>query len=57
MTPQFVRDTKSILSHIVNNEENRRKLWESELARLQKFSQMESADAYFKKMLKEWHDQ
>lgn len=57
MTPQFVRDTKSILSHIVNNEESRRKLWESELARLQKFSQMESADAYFKKMLKEWHDQ
>ena len=57
MTSQFVRDTKSILSHIVNNEENRRKLWENELARLQKFSQMESADAYFKKMLKEWHDQ
>jgi hypothetical protein len=40
----------------LNNEEDRRKLWESELARLQKFSELESAEAYFKKMLKEWHD-
>lgn len=56
MTSNFVHDAKSALSHILNNEENRRKLWESELARLQKFSELESAEAYFKKMLKEWHD-
>lgn len=56
MTSNFVHDVKSALSHILNNEEDRRKLWESELARLQKFSELESAEAYFKKMLKEWHD-
>ena len=56
MTSKFVHDAKSALSHILNNEEDRRKLWESELARLQKFSELESAEAYFKKMLKEWHD-
>lgn len=56
MTSNFVHDAKSALSHILNNEEDRRKLWESELARLQKFSELESAEAYFKKMLKEWHD-
>lgn len=56
MTSNFVQDAKSALSHILNNEEDRRKLWESELARLQKFSELESAEAYFKKMLKEWHD-
>lgn len=56
MTSNFVHDAKSALSHILNNEEDRRKLWESELARLQKFSKLESAEAYFKKMLKEWHD-
>ena len=56
MTSNFVHDAKSALSHILNNEEDRRKLWESELARLQKFSEFESAEAYFKKMLKEWHD-
>ena len=56
MTSNFVHDAKSALSHILNNEEYRRKLWESELARLQKFSELESAEAYFKKMLKEWHD-
>ena len=56
MTSSFVHDAKSALSHILNNEEDRRKLWESELARLQKFSELESAEAYFKKMLKEWHD-
>ena len=55
MTSNFVHDAKSALSHILNNEEDRRKLWESELARLQKFSELESAEAYFKKMLKEWH--
>ena len=55
-TSNFVHDAKSALSHILNNEEDRRKLWESELARLQKFSELESAEAYFKKMLKEWHD-
>ena len=56
MTSNFVHDAKSALSHILNNEEDRRKLWESDLARLQKFSELESAEAYFKKMLKEWHD-
>lgn len=56
MTSNFVHDAKSVLSHILNSEEDRRKLWESELARLQKFSELESAEAYFKKMLKEWHD-
>lgn len=56
MTSNFVHDAKSALSHILNNEEDRRKLWESELARLQRFSELESAEAYFKKMLKEWHD-
>lgn len=56
MTSNFVHDAKSALSHILNNEEDRRKLWESELARLQKFSELEFAEAYFKKMLKEWHD-
>lgn len=56
MTSNFVHDAKSALSHILNNEEDRRRLWESELARLQKFSELESAEAYFKKMLKEWHD-
>lgn len=56
MTSNFVHDAKSALSHILNNEEDRRKLWESELACLQKFSELESAEAYFKKMLKEWHD-
>lgn len=56
MTSNFVHDAKSALSHILNNEEDRRKLWESELARLQEFSELESAEAYFKKMLKEWHD-
>ena len=56
MTSNFVHDAKSALSHILNNEEDRRKLWESELARLQKFSELESAEAYFKKMLKEWYD-
>ena len=56
MTSNFVHDAKSALSHILNNEEDRRKLWESELARLQKFSELESAEAYFKKRLKEWHD-
>ena len=56
MTSSFVHDAKSALSHILNNEEGRRKLWESELARLQKFSELESAEAYFKKMLKEWYD-
>ena len=56
MNSNFVHDAKSALSHILNNEEDRRKLWESELARLQKFSELESAEAYFKKMLKEWHD-
>lgn len=56
MTSSFVHDAKSVLSHILNNEEDRRKLWESELARLQKFSELESAEAYFKKMLKEWYD-
>lgn len=56
MTSNFVHDAKSALSHILNDEEDRRKLWESELARLQKFSELESAEAYFKKMLKEWHD-
>lgn len=56
MTSNFVHDAKSALSHILNNEEDRRKLWKSELARLQKFSELESAEAYFKKMLKEWHD-
>lgn len=56
MTSSFVHDAKSALSHILNNEEDRRKLWESELARLQKFSELESAEAYFKKMLKEWYD-
>lgn len=56
MTSNFVHDAKSALSHILNNEEDRRKLWESELARLQKFFELESAEAYFKKMLKEWHD-
>lgn len=56
MTSNFVHDAKSALSHILNNEEDRRKLWESELARLQKFSELESAETYFKKMLKEWHD-
>lgn len=56
MTSNFVHDAKSALSHILNNEEDRRKLWENELARLQKFSELESAEAYFKKMLKEWHD-
>ena len=56
MTSNFVHDAKSALSHILNNEEDRRKLWESELARLQKFSELESAEAYFKKILKEWHD-
>ncbi len=56
MTSNFVHDAKSALSHILNNEEDRRKLWESELTRLQKFSELESAEAYFKKMLKEWHD-
>ena len=56
ITSSFVHDAKSALSHILNNEEDRRKLWESELARLQKFSELESAEAYFKKMLKEWYD-
>ena len=56
MTSNFVHDAKSALSHILNSEEDRRKLWESELARLQKFSELESAEAYFKKMLKEWYD-
>lgn len=56
MTSNFVHDAKSALSHILNNEEDRRKLWDSELARLQKFSELESAETYFKKMLKEWHD-
>ena len=56
MTSNFVHDAKSALSHILNNEEDRRKLWESELTRLQKFSELEAAEAYFKKMLKEWHD-
>lgn len=56
MTSNFVHDAKSALSHILNNEEDRRKLWESELTRLQKFSELESAEAYFKKMLKEWYD-
>ncbi|QOL34938.1 glycosyltransferase [Bifidobacterium lemurum] len=54
LSASFVKDAKSILGHILEHEENREKLWRSEAKRLQEFSELESANDYFRNMLTEW---
>lgn len=50
----FVRDATAIVGRILNSEENRKKLWEAEKNRLEKFSELKSANEYFRDMLTKW---
>lgn len=54
LSTQFVHDVKAITKHLIENEDNREKLWESEKVRLEWFSRLESATEYFRTMLNEW---
>lgn len=54
MTVEFVRDAKRSLTHILEREDDRKKLWETEWKRLHAFSAKTSANEYFKHMLNEW---
>ncbi|WEV73871.1 glycosyltransferase family 4 protein [Bifidobacterium sp. ESL0798] len=55
MTSKMVHDAKSALAHLANSEDERKRLWTAEENRLEKFSQLESADALFARMLKGWN--
>ena len=54
MTVEFVRDAKRSLTHILEREDDRKRLWETEWKRLHAFSAKTSANEYFKHMLNEW---
>lgn len=51
---RFVRDVTAIVGRILESEENRKKLWEAEKKRLEKFSELKSANEYFRDMLTKW---
>lgn len=51
---QFVHDATAIVGRVLESEENRKKLWEAEKDRLEKFSELQSANEYFRNMLTEW---
>ena len=51
---RFVRDVTAIVGRILESEENRKKLWEAEKNRLEKFSELKSANEYFRDMLTKW---
>ncbi|WEV42783.1 glycosyltransferase [Bifidobacterium sp. ESL0682] len=55
MTSEMVHDAKSALAHLASNEDDRKQLWAVEENRLEKFSQLESADDLFARMLKGWN--
>ena len=54
MTQSLVHDAKHSLIHVLENEEDRRKLWETEQQRLESFSKKRSADSLFRDMFTEW---
>lgn len=51
---RFVHDVTVIVGRILESEENRKKLWEAEKNRLEKFSELKSANEYFRDMLTKW---
>lgn len=51
---ELVRQADRSLRRMDDSEEDRRRLWEVELERLQEFSRKESADSFFTRMLGEW---
>ncbi|WEV58854.1 glycosyltransferase [Bifidobacterium sp. ESL0728] len=55
MTSKMVHDAQSALTHLADSEDNRKQLWVAEENRLEKFSQLESADDLFARMLKGWN--
>lgn len=50
----LVRQAARSLRRMDDREEDRRRLWQVELERLQEFSRKESADSFFTRMLGEW---
>ncbi len=54
MTASLVRDAKRSLIHVLDSEEDRRKLWETERQRLESFSKKRSADSLFQDIFTEW---
>lgn len=54
MTASLVRDAKRSLIHVLDHEEDRRKLWETERQRLESFSKKRSADSLFQDIFTEW---
>lgn len=54
MTSQFVRASVKALVALRENENLRSQLWEEETHQLNNFAQLESADALFTRLFKEW---
>lgn len=54
MTSQFVRASVKALVTLRENENLRSQLWEEETHQLNNFAQLESADALFTRLFKEW---
>lgn len=50
----LVKQAVRSLNHMFENEKDRQNLWNAEMARLQAFSRLKSADSFFTGMLKEW---
>lgn len=58
-TSKLVRTTAELLEKLLNDETARKELWMSEMTLLRDFSKLESANAYFTRLLSEWssHEQ
>lgn len=54
LTADFVRSAADSLIHISNQESDRHKLWQEETQRLGQFSKLQSADAMFRQLFKQW---
>ena len=54
MTSEFVRDVKHSLLHVLDNEVDRRRLWEVERQRLDEFSHIESANDLYNRLFDDW---
>ena len=54
MTQALVHDAAHSLTHVLDNEDDRRKLWETERWRLESVSKKRSADSLFRDMFTEW---
>lgn len=54
MTAPLIRDAKRSLIHVLDDEDDRRRLWQAERQRLASFCKKRSADSLFQDLFTEW---